>query len=221
MTTMTDTFMILLILTDITLLGASRLGLGVRLAAIQGIIVGFLPLLAGTDASLTGVLLISSGTIAVKSFLFPWLMNRIMRDMPVRRETRPYIGYGVSLTLGILALAGSAWISGRLSPEGAGLPDNMMTAALFSIFVGLTLIITRRQAVSQVLGYLVMENGIFTAGMALVPHSPVLVELGVLLDLFVVVFLMGIMIFHIHREFDHIDTDRMNELSDWKGNQQS
>jgi hydrogenase-4 component E len=70
--------------------------------------------------------------------------------------------------------------------------------------------------VTQALGYLVMENGIYVAGMVLVPDSPLLVELGVLLDVVVGVFLMGIVIFHIHREFDHIDTDQLATLRDWR-----
>lgn len=217
MTGYIDTFMILLILSNVILLGSSRLGLGVRLISAQGVFVGVLPVLAGAEAALRSAVPIALATIGVKSVLFPWLMDRIMRDMPVRREQRPYLGYAASLFLGMAALGAAVWISDRLPLAGSGVDGYMMPAALFSIFTGLALIVTRRQAVSQVLGYLVMENGIFTAGMVLVPESPMFVELGVLLDLLVGVFLMGIMIFHIHREFDHIDTDRMTVLSDWKG----
>jgi hydrogenase-4 component E len=68
--------------------------------------------------------------------------------------------------------------------------------------------------VSQVLGFLVLENGIFTFGVGLVQELSLLVELGVLLDVFVAVFVMGIMIFHISREFDHLDADRLSTLKD-------
>jgi hydrogenase-4 component E len=64
------------------------------------------------------------------------------------------------------------------------------------------------------LGYLVMENGIYLFGVSLVPEQPMTVELGVLLDVFVGVFIMGIMIFHINREFDHIDVGRLSTLKD-------
>jgi hydrogenase-4 component E len=66
----------------------------------------------------------------------------------------------------------------------------------------------------QVLGYLVMENGIYTFGMAMSESQPLMVELGILLDVFMAVFVMGITIYHINREFDHIDTDRMSALKD-------
>ena len=85
---------------------------------------------------------------------------------------------------------------------------------LLSILVGLFLIVARKKAISQVLGFVVMENGIYTFGVGLVRESPLLVELGVMLDVFVAVFVMGIAIFHISREFDHIDTHELTTLKD-------
>ena len=86
-------------------------------------------------------------------------------------------------------------------------------AALFTILVGLFLIVSRRKALNQVLGYLVLENGIYAFGVAPGAASvPLLVELGVLLDVFVAVFVMGIAIYHINREFDHIDADQLDRL---------
>jgi hydrogenase-4 component E len=83
------------------------------------------------------------------------------------------------------------------------------------LLTGLFLIVARRTALTQALGYLVMENGIYAFGVGLVEGTPMLLELGILLDVFVAVFVMGIAIFHISREFDHIDTDRMTTLRDW------
>ena len=86
--------------------------------------------------------------------------------------------------------------------------------ALFTIATGLAIIVSRRKAVTQVVGYLAMENGIYVFGAAFAIREPLLVEMGVLLDVFVAVFVMGIMIHHIGREFDHIDTDRLSVLKD-------
>lgn len=216
MTSWMDTIIVLLLLTDLGLLGSSRLGVYIRLAAAQGVLVGVLPLLARHEPAFQTVA-VAAGAIAVKSVLFPWLMARIMRGFSERRERQPYLGYSASLALGVVALGASLWISRRLPVSGPAGHPFLMPAALFSMFAGLILLVTRRQAVTQVLGYLVMENGIYVAGMVLVPESTFLVELGVLLDLFVGVFLMGIMIFHIQREFDHIDTGELAALKDWRG----
>ena len=77
---------------------------------------------------------------------------------------------------------------------------------------GLILLTTRRKAISQVVGYLVLENGIFVFGLLLVDAMPLLVEVGVLLDLFVAVFVMGIILNHIRDEFASLDTGRLEEL---------
>ncbi len=90
----------------------------------------------------------------------------------------------------------------------------MIPGALFTILSGLFLIISRRKALTQVIGYLVLENGIYAFGAALAVEEPLVVEMGVLLDVFVAVFVMGITIHHISRDFDHIDTDRLSLLKD-------
>ena len=93
-------------------------------------------------------------------------------------------------------------------------PPWLEPVSFFSVFAGLFLIVSRKRAVSQVLGFLVMENGIYTFGVGVVTGTPLLVEAGVLLDVFVAVFVMGIIIFHINREFDHIEGDRLSTLKD-------
>jgi hydrogenase-4 component E len=67
---------------------------------------------------------------------------------------------------------------------------------------------------NQVVGYLVLENGVYLFGLILAPEVPLLVELGILLDVFVAVFVMGIAIFHISREFDHLEMDQLTTLKD-------
>ena len=91
-------------------------------------------------------------------------------------------------------------------------PFVLLNSSIFLIFVGLFLMISRRNALMQVIGYLVLENGIFVFGVITVVGTPLLVELGVLLDAFVGVFVMGIAIYHITREFGSMDVDRLTEL---------
>jgi len=90
----------------------------------------------------------------------------------------------------------------------------IISVAFFTVATGLFLIVARRTAVNQVIGYIVMENGIYILGLGIVRDIPILIELGVLMDVFVAVFVMGIAIYRINREFDHIDADRLNALKD-------
>ncbi len=208
-----DIVLILVVLTDLRLLGASRLGASIRTVAVQGILLGMLALLAHHDHLTTAVLVVALGGMALKGVAFPWLLFRALREAEVEREVEPFVGPILSLLTGVAALGASLWLARRLPlPE----PNSslLVAVALFSILVGLFLIVTRKKAISQVLGFLVMENGIYAFGVGLVLESPLLVELGVLLDVFVAVFVMGIIIFHISREFDHIDTHELSSLKD-------
>ena len=137
------------------------------------------------------------------------LLLRAMREAEVRREIEPYVGYSLSILLGLAALLLALWLSARLPLPLAPVSSLVVPVALFTSFVGLFVIISRKKAITQVLGYLMLENGIYTFGVGLVQGTPMLIELGVLLDVFVAVFVMGITIFHINRQFDHLDTDRL------------
>jgi hydrogenase-4 component E len=143
------------------------------------------------------------------------LLSRVLQESGVHREVEPVVGYIGSLLLGMLTLAVSFWLSARLPLPRPAISVLVVPVALFTTLAGLFLIVTRRTALTQVLGYLVLENGIYVFGVSLAQDTPMLVELGVLLDVFVAVFVMGIAIFHINREFDHIDTEQLTSLRDW------
>ena len=90
----------------------------------------------------------------------------------------------------------------------------LVPTSLSTVWTGLLLIVSRRKAVSQVIGFLVMENGVFVFGLLLSDFMPTMVEAGVLLDLFAAVFVMGIVMFHINREFSSLDTEKLSALKD-------
>jgi hydrogenase-4 component E len=204
--------LVFLILTNLALLGSSRLGACIRLVAIQGAALGLLPLLAPGSGVTLHAALLAAGTAILKGGVFPWLLLRALRQADVRREVEPLVGYGPSLAVGVGALAVAMRLGARL-PAPIPLASSLLVpAAFFSIFVGLFLLIGRRTALMQALGYLVLENGVYTYGVVLVSELPALVELGILLDVFLAVFVMGIAIDRINREFDHIDADRLNVL---------
>jgi hydrogenase-4 component E len=208
-----DAILVLLMGTNLLLLGSSRLAGCIRIVAGQGVLLGLLPLVQHEVVALRAVLL-AVGTMTLKGVVFPRLLTRALREAEVRREVEPYVGYTASLVVGAAAFAVSVWIGSRLrlpSGEDALLP---VAVSFFTILTGLFLLVSRRKALNQVLGYLTMENGIYAFGLALAHREPMLVELGVLLDVFVAVFVMGIIVFHIHREFDTINTDRLSVLRD-------
>lgn len=207
-----DIVMVLLVLTNLMLLGLSRLGACIRTVAVQGVALGLLRLLIdGGTVDLNGTVF-ALAIITLKGGVFPWMLVRTLRELNTQREIEPFIGYGKSLVLGTVTLMVCIWLGSRLPLPEPVMSPLIVPVAFFTIMSGLFLIVSRRKALTQVLGYLVLENGIYVFGVALVDEQPVLVELGILLDVFVAIFVMGIAIFHINREFDHIDTDKLSGL---------
>jgi hydrogenase-4 component E len=115
--------------------------------------------------------------------------------------------------LGAVALAIAFAVANVLPLHMVG-TDLLVPVALVTVMIGLIVLITRSKAVTQVVGYLMLENGIFLFGLTQSERVPFLVEIGVLLDVFVGVFIMGIVMFHINREFDSISAARLTELRD-------
>ncbi len=209
-----DSILILLTLTGFVLLGSSRLAACIKAVGIQGALLGLLALVVQSgDLSITGVVLALIGA-TVKGILLPVLLFRAMREADTTREVEPLISFNLSVLAGALELAMSLWIGRHLRLPADPVSSFFVPAAIFTILAGLLVIVSRRKAITQVIGYLMLENGVYVFGTAVALRMPVLVELGILLDVFVGVFVMGIAVFHISRQFDHIDSLRLASLND-------
>ncbi len=207
-----ELLLLLAVLTSFWILGTARLSSMIRATAIQGALLAALPIALATRPSLH-VVALALGTLAVKAFILPHFLSRAIREAAVRREIEPLIGFTASLMLGAVAVALAFTIAPRLPlPELAS--DMLVPVALSTVIIGLIVLTTRNKAITQVVGYLVLENGIYVFGLSQAERVPFLVEIGVLLDVFVGVFIMGIVVFHINREFDSIDSARLTRLRD-------
>lgn len=206
--------LILVLLTNLKLLASSRLGASTRTVAIQGSLLGLLPLLIELESLNWRILLLTAGAIFLKGFVFTYLIFKAINSANVNREVQPYAGYVSSLLYGIVALIVSFWLGQKLQIARLPYSSLVVPVSFFGIFSGLFLIVSRRRAISQVLGFLVLENGVFTFGAGVIGMTSLVVEIGILLDVFVALFVMGITVFHISQECDHIDTDKLSILKD-------
>jgi len=202
----------LLVITDLLFLGSSRLRSCVRVVAMQGIMVSVLPLLLHGGEGVARAWVLTAGGVVVKGMVFPLVLLRVLREAGVRREVEPFVGHTLSVLVGASALVFALWVEMQLHLPATAAGPLAVPVGLATMLIGLFVIVSRRKAITQVLGYIVVENGIYAVGVALVGGVPLLVELGVLLDVFVAVFIMSIAAYHISREFDHIDVDQLDRL---------
>jgi hydrogenase-4 component E len=192
-------------------LASSRLPSVISAAAFQGMVLGVLPLLLGGEMHWL-VWLVAVGTVTVKGFVIPHLLRRALRAASIDREVEPLIGFVPSLLVGAGAMIGAVALAGLLPlrPEHAG---SLLVPASFATMVsGFLLLIGRTKAIVQVCGYLMLENGIYLFGLLLIHSTPLIVEAGILLDLTVAVFVIGIIVDRIQREFYTLDTRKLSVL---------
>ena len=201
-----------LLLSCLLLAVSSRMLHLIRMVAFQGILLGVLPLVIAGNLDFSHWEA-AAVNLAVKGVFLPWLLLWAMKKAQIQRELEPLIGYSVSAVLVLIFCGASFWIALRLP----GLPaqGTLIVAAAFTVLLtGLFIVAGRKKALTQVIGFLIFENGITLFGLGLMRHHSFLVELGILLDVFVLVFIMGITVCQINREFSHIDADKLTSLGD-------
>ncbi len=218
MSSLPEIILVLFLLSSIVLVSSSRLMHCIQLVALQGVLLGIMPLIFWnwqSSAPHGELVFLSLVNIAVKGIALPLLLILAMRRAQVRRELEPLVSYAFSQLIAMLIIAGCfvgyRYLIGTAAANSALLA---IPVAAATMLMGLFIIIARRKAITQVIGFLVFENGIAVFASGLMVHHGAIVELGILLDVFVLVFIMGIAVFKISREFQHIDADRLNVLRD-------
>jgi hydrogenase-4 component E len=197
---------------NLVALGSSRLPSLIRAMSLQGVLLGVMPLWLAHGTFDWRVAAVALATMVGKGIVIPVLLRRAMRAANIEREIKPFIGFVPSLLLG----AGGTIAAGALARGFPLLPEHagtlLVPGAIASLLTGFILLIGRAKAISQVCGYLILENGIYLFGLLLIHSTPLLVESGILLDLTVGVFVTGIIVDRIQRAFDSLDTRKLTAL---------
>ena len=204
---------VLVLILNLFALGTGRILSIIKIVAAQGVILGVLPLLMHGHLTVS-VVATSVATIALKGFIIPAMMNKALRDVRIKREVEPLLGLLPSTILGALAI-GITFLAFANTDSGiSGGASLIIPTSISTVIVGFILLTTRFKALSQVLGYLVLENGIYIFSLLLVEAMPLVVEMGMLLDLFVSVFVVSIITNHINRAFSSLDTRALSTLKE-------
>lgn len=194
-------------------LGVSRIRAVINAIALQGILLGALAYFTHPEIGIRGIIL-AGMIVLLKGFAIPAFLVHAMREADIQHEVKPIVNYVTSLLLGAVGTGLAMIFSYTLPLAEPHAKSLLVPASLSTVWIGFLMLTTRRKAIMQVVGYLMLENGIFLFGLLLLEAMPFLVEIGVLLDLFTGVFVMGIIIHHINREFSSTDTENLTELKE-------
>lgn len=223
-----DPILILALLLNFYFLAATRVQALIVSVAAQGVLLGLVfpvahqgtkhlvgsPDAAGEQGLMVRMVLLTLAIVVIKGYVIPKMLFRGVSEAGVRGRMESLIGTAPTLLLGALGTGLTLAFANTLPLREDHTSVLVVPAALATVLVGFLILTTQRQALTQVLGYLVLENGIFIFGLLLVGAMPDLVELGVLLDLFVGVFVMGIIIHHVSREFPAATSDHLSALKE-------
>lgn len=151
-------------------------------------------------------------TFLLKVIAIPQIFFAISRKIGVRKEVESYINIPSSLFLAVILIFVSFYVTAGAKTVSALSSWEFLPIAIATVFLGMLVMTTRKKAITQVLGLLLMENGLFLMGITMTSGMPLLVELGILFDVLVGIIMMGIFIFKIRSAFEGIDVDDMTVL---------
>jgi len=203
---------LLIVVSNLYMLITSRLPAMIRAVAVQGLLISLLPLLLPNPAAFFHVIILVVISAAIKGFVIPRYLFRSIRDVSMAREVNPSIGYTLSVVFGIFAAAISFYALRKVPFYSLVISPFHAATAIATASIGLFLIITRPNVVSQVIGYLVFENAGFILGISVAAHQPFFIEMGVLLDILVGVFIMVVAIRYVHSAHDSISVQPLERL---------
>lgn len=192
-------------------LALRTLHLIVRAYAVQSLLLGSAALIFGLGAGHRHVVVVAVFAILIKVLAIPWFLFRLMEDVHIKREADPFVSYPLSMICGV-ALALLSYAVVQPISEGDPFAARGFALALTLMQLGLWLMVGRKKAITQVVGLLVVENGLFVAALATSFGMPLVVELGLAFDLLVAVVVTGLLIFRIQSTFASINTERLSRL---------
>lgn len=206
-----DGILVMILALNLLALGSRNILSVIRIIAIQGFLLGILPLIMHTGIVIPQIVA-SIAAIAIKGSLIPIVMTRAMENARIKREVEPLIGFVSSIILGAVVTGFVFLLCNQVLAGSRGFERMIIPSSITTVLVGFILLITRYKAITQVMGYLVLENGIYIFSLLLLEAIPVVVEMGMLLDLFVSIFIISIITNHINVAFSSLDTRQLTSL---------
>jgi hydrogenase-4 component E len=192
---------------------ANRLFTYVNVLALQGFLLFVAAFIQLNEIDTLNLTLILLETIVFKAIAVPVFVGYVLKRNHITREAEPFVSNFVSLIVVTLVVVVTVLIANSIND--ARLDKMFFVVALSTLFTGLYLIVSRRKIITHVMGYLVIENGVFVMSLAVGSEMPMLVNLGIMLDIFASVLILGIFLNKIGDVFKDVDVNQLTNLRDY------
>ena len=208
-----DTILALVLLSVLFSLGSSRLPALIKVIAFQGLVVSVVPFFMGHELSAGGVVF-TVATLLIRGIGIPLCIYLVIKKVAIHREVEPIVGYHASLLAGLVLIVAATYVGARFDVPRAGGHALLLPTAITLLVAGMFLLMARRNAIAMVLGYIMMENGIYLVGTSFSVRAHHIVEFGILLDVLAGVMIMAIILQNIKQAFDDVDTALLRSLKE-------
>ena len=202
----------LLLLIDFAMLSQRRVLTLIRLFALQGAVLTASTVIVAWSTGYKDLYISAGITLVLKVMLIPWLLHLLIDRLFIRWDIETLINIPTTMLVGIGLVIFSFALATPISQMASTLTRSTLGIALASVLLSFLMMIVRRKAVPQVIGFLSMENGLFFAATTATFGMPLVWELGVALDVLVATLIFGIFFFHIREQFDSLDIRHMEKL---------
>src|SRR5574340_1093345 len=204
----------MLLLIVFAMLSQRRILSLINLFALQGFVLALSTFVVAYTTSQHHLYYSAGLTLLLKVLVLPWLLHRLIRRLNVRWDVETLLNIPTTMLVGIVLVIFSFNLATPISELSESITRGLIGIALASVLLSLLMMLTRRKAISQVVGFLSMENGLFFAATSATHGMPLVVELGIALDVLVATFIFGIFFFQIRETFDSLDITHMEKLKD-------
>ncbi|HOW59831.1 MAG TPA: formate hydrogenlyase [Candidatus Omnitrophota bacterium] len=205
-------FGMMLLIVSFWMLAAPQIGASIRAYATHSFLLALITAFIALTNHVEHLLIPAFLTLALKTILIPQVFFRIIRRLGIRKEIESYVNIPFTLLLAVLLVFVSFYVTGEGKVLKSVSFGEFIPLAVSTIFFGMLMMTTRKKAINQVLGLLLIENGLFLMGVTITFGMPLLVEIGVFFDALVGVVIMGVFVFKIRGAFESIDADDMTVL---------
>ncbi|TFG56365.1 MAG: hydrogenase [Methanomassiliicoccus sp.] len=209
-----NTLAAIILLTDFMLVASSRMRSLTRIFAIQSLALGALAAVVAFETGAEHIYIVAVLSIVLKAVIIPRFIDYATTKIQVKREVEPLVKIPGSLLICAAITLLAYFVTEPLMQQGTAITSNCLAISFASVLIGMFLMVSRRKAITEIIGLLVVENGVFFAAISTTYSMPMIVELGVFFDVLVGVIIMGLFAFRINRTFDSIDTSILRGLKD-------